>query len=59
MFYMFSNVVTVDCLSEQFICDNGSTCLDRSMVCNSWPQCQDWSDDESCGMDNNIKFGIL
>ena len=42
--YIFKHLIAV-CHADQFTCSNGE-CIDRSMVCNNFPDCSDEGDEQ-------------
>ena len=41
---------TGGCKSDEFSCNSGYGCLDKSLVCDQMPLCLDNSDEEGCGI---------
>lgn len=47
------------CPPNQFMCKNGLSCIDKSMVCDNSDDCLDRSDEESCPSDIPCREGTF
>ncbi|XP_021948531.2 low-density lipoprotein receptor-related protein 1 isoform X4 [Folsomia candida] len=47
------------CLPNQFMCKNGLSCIEKSMVCDSSDDCFDASDEENCPADIPCREGTF
>lgn len=50
-----------ECVSNQFRCLDGSSCVPKSWVCDNTPDCRDGSDEEQCNQQVRIetRFNLL